>query len=97
MIPIFMFWRNPYWWLPTDEDRVNYRKERIENAQKELPIITSKMVEAQNLQAEAMKKLEATLTKEQWELWIEIRSKGHDAVFQNGRREHMHNLLTNKE
>lgn len=33
--------------------------------------------------------------KEQWELWIEIKSKGNEAVFQNGRREYMNDLLTN--
>jgi hypothetical protein len=80
------------WWLPTREDTANYRKQQVDNARKELPTIINKMVEATNEQSEAIVKLEKTFTMEQMSLWLKIKEKGQEAVFQNGRREYMTNL-----
>jgi hypothetical protein len=88
MIPVFLFWKNPLWWLPTDEDRANYQKERKDAWRLELPEINHRFIEASEKYSEALNKLEKTFSKEQYELYMEAKNWANKATFEKGRQEH---------
>jgi len=76
------------WWLPTDEDRANYQKERKDLWRAELPQINTKLIEATVNSGNALNRLEKTFNKEQWEIYLEAKRWSQEAVFQNGRKTH---------
>ena len=87
IIPTFLFFKR-LWWLPTDEDRANYRKERKDSWRAELPQINTKLIEATENAGNSLNRLEKTFSKEQWELYLEAKRWNQEAVFQNGRKTH---------
>ena len=87
IIPTFLFFKR-LWWLPTDEDRANYRKERKDSWRAELPQINTKLLEATEKYGDYLNKLEKTFSKEQWEIYLEVKTWAQKASFQNGRKKH---------
>lgn len=83
------------WFIPTRDEQAQYRKENREYAQREIPEIQEKLNVSQTKYFSALEKLEKTLSKEQWELWLEAKSSAQDTVFQNGRLKTLQDWISN--
>lgn len=81
----WMFSRFIPYWLPTEEDRVKWKKEDREFAKRDLPIEWDNFARENKKYSDCMKKLESTFTHEQMKLWLEARVAGSNCSFAKNR------------
>lgn len=84
-------------WLPTPEEREQYRQERMSNWRKELPEIQERMTTASKNYSIYERQLTGTFNNDQMELWLQLKKNAQDMMFEQGRFKHHTDELYSKD
>lgn len=93
---IFKEWaKKAYWFFPTKSDQVKYREEELDSIKREYPEVLSRLVAFGEEMGNMEDKFVATFSKEQRELWLNMKVLAQKAQFQATRKNHFDERLKN--
>jgi len=85
--------RKKWWFIPTKSDQIKYREEELDSIKREYMEVISKLVAFGEEMGNAEDKLVATFSKEQHQMWLDLKVLAQKSHFQTTRKNHFDERL----